>query len=121
VRGQVKVKIVKKIEAIIRSHKLDEVKTAMVNAGVLGMTVSEIRGFGKQKGLTEVYRGVKYPIEFLEKLLLEIVVADEQADMVLEYIIAAAQTGEIGDGKIFVSPVDEVIRIRTEEKNWEAL
>lgn len=111
----------KKIEAIIRSHKLDEVKTAIVNAGILGMTVSKIRGFGKQKGVTEVYRGVKYPVEFLEKLRLEIIVADEQADIVLENIISAAQTGEIGDGKIFVSPVNEVIRIRTEERNWEAL
>ena len=111
----------KKIEAIIRSHKLDEVKTAIVNAGILGMTVSKIRGFGKQKGVTEVYRGVKYPVEFLEKLRVEIVVADEQAEIVLEHIISAAQTGEIGDGKIFVSPVDEVIRIRTEERNWEAL
>lgn len=111
----------KKIEALIRPYKLDEVKTAIVNAGILGMTVSEIRGFGKQKGVTEVYRGVKYPVEFRETLRIEIVVTDDQTEIVLQNIVSAAQTGEIGDGKIIVSPVEEVIRIRTEERNWEAL
>ncbi len=111
----------KKIEAIIRPYKLDEVKTALVNAGVLGMTVSEVRGFGKQKGVTEVYRGVKHPVEFLEKLRVEIVVADDRAEIVVESIVSAAKTGEIGDGKIFVSPVERAIRIRTEERDLEAL
>ncbi|BAZ44316.1 nitrogen regulatory protein P-II [Chondrocystis sp. NIES-4102] len=111
----------KKIEAIIRPFKLDEVKIALVNAGVVGMTVSEVRGFGRQKGQTERYRGSEYTVEFLQKLKIEIVIEDEQVDMVVEKIITAARTGEIGDGKIFVYPVDQVIRIRTGEKNLEAV
>lgn len=111
----------KKIEAIIRPFKLDDVKIALVNAGVVGMTVSEVRGFGRQKGQTERYRGSEYTVEFLQKLKLEIVIEDEQIDMVTDKIIAAARTGEIGDGKIFVYPVDQVIRIRTGEKNLEAV
>lgn len=111
----------KKIEAIIRPFKLDEVKIALVNAGIVGMTVSEVRGFGRQKGQTERYRGSEYTVEFLQKLKVEIVVEEDQADMVVEKIIAAARTGEIGDGKIFVSPVDQIIRIRTGEKNMEAI
>lgn len=111
----------KKVEAIIRPFKLDEVKIALVNAGIVGMTVSEVRGFGRQKGQTERYRGSEYTVEFLQKLKVEIVVEDEQAQMVVEKIIAAARTGEIGDGKIFVSPVDEIVRIRTGEKNMEAM
>lgn len=111
----------KKIEAIIRPFKLDEVKIALVNAGIVGMTVSEVRGFGRQKGQTERYRGSEYTVEFLQKLKVEIVVEEDQADMVVEKIIAAARTGEIGDGKIFVSPVDEIIRIRTGEKDMEAI
>ncbi|AFZ35517.1 MAG: P-II family nitrogen regulator [Stanieria sp.] len=111
----------KKIEAIIRPFKLDEVKIALVNAGVVGMTVSEVRGFGRQKGQTERYRGSEYTVEFLQKLKIEIVVEDNQVDMVVDKIIAAARTGEIGDGKIFVHPVDEVIRIRTGERNLEAV
>ena len=107
----------KKIEAIIRPFKLDEVKIALVNAGVVGMTVSEVRGFGRQKGQTERYRGSEYTVEFLQKLKLELVIEDEQVDMVVEKIIAAARTGEIGDGKIFVYPVDQIVRIRTGEKN----
>jgi len=107
----------KKIEAIIRPFKLDEVKIALVNAGVVGMTVSEVRGFGRQKGQTERYRGSEYTVEFLQKLKIEIVIEDEQVDMVVDKIIAAARTGEIGDGKIFVYPVDQVVRIRTGEKN----
>ncbi|HIK37284.1 MAG: P-II family nitrogen regulator [Geminocystis sp.] len=111
----------KKIEAIIRPFKLDEVKIALVNAGIVGMTVSEVRGFGRQKGQTERYRGSEYTVEFLQKLKLEIVVDDEQVDMVVEKIIQAARTGEIGDGKIFITPVEETIRIRTGEKNQEAI
>jgi nitrogen regulatory protein P-II 1 len=111
----------KKIEAIIRPFKLDEVKIALVNAGVVGMTVSEVRGFGRQKGQTERYRGSEYTVEFLQKLKIEIVIEDEQVDMVVDKIIAAARTGEIGDGKIFVYPVDQVVRIRTGEKNLEAV
>ncbi len=111
----------KKVEAIIRPFKLDEVKIALVNAGIVGMTVSEVRGFGRQKGQTERYRGSEYTVEFLQKLKLEIVVEDNQVDLVTEKIISAAHTGEIGDGKIFVYPVDTVIRIRTGEKNLEAI
>ena len=111
----------KKVEAIIRPFKLDEVKIALVNAGIVGMTVSEVRGFGRQKGQTERYRGSEYTVEFLQKLKVEIVVEDDQADMVVEKIIGAARTGEIGDGKIFVSPVDQIIRIRTGESNMEAI
>jgi nitrogen regulatory protein P-II 1 len=111
----------KKVEAIIRPFKLDEVKIALVNAGIVGMTVSEVRGFGRQKGQTERYRGSEYTVEFLQKLKVEIVVENDQVDMVVEKIILAARTGEIGDGKIFVSPVDEIIRIRTGEKNMEAI
>ena len=110
-----------KIEAIIRPFKLDEVKIALVNAGVVGMTVSEVRGFGRQKGQTERYRGSEYTVEFLQKLKIEIVIEDNQVDMVVDKIIAAARTGEIGDGKIFISPVDEIVRIRTGEKNVEAV
>jgi nitrogen regulatory protein P-II 1 len=112
---------VKKIEAIIRPFKLDEVKIALVNAGVVGMTVSEVRGFGRQKGQTERYRGSEYTVEFLQKLKIEIVIEDDQVDMVVDKILVAARTGEIGDGKIFVSPVDQVVRIRTGEKNVEAI
>ncbi|MBT9313927.1 P-II family nitrogen regulator [Leptothoe spongobia] len=111
----------KKIEAIIRPFKLDEVKIALVNAGVVGMTVSEVRGFGRQKGQTERYRGSEYTVEFLQKLKVEIVVDDDQVDNIVEQVIAAARTGEIGDGKIFVTPVTEVVRIRTGEKDSEAV
>jgi nitrogen regulatory protein P-II 1 len=115
------VKTLKKIEAIIRPFKLDEVKIALVNAGIVGMTVSEVRGFGRQKGQTERYRGSEYTVEFLQKLKVEIVVEDEHVDMVVEKIVSASRTGEIGDGKIFVSPVEQIIRIRTGEKNLEAI
>jgi len=111
----------KKVEAIIRPFKLDEVKIALVNAGIVGMTVSEVRGFGRQKGQTERYRGSEYTVEFLQKLKIEIVVEDDQVDMVVDKIIVAARTGEIGDGKIFITPVDAIIRIRTGEKNQEAI
>ena len=111
----------KKVEAIIRPSKLDEVKIALVNAGIVGMTVSEVRGFGRQKGMTERYRGSEYTVEFLQKLKVEIVVENDQVDMVVDKIIAASRTGEIGDGKIFISPVEQIIRIRTGEKNLEAI
>lgn len=111
----------KRVEAIIRPFKLDEVKIALVNAGIVGMTVSEVRGFGRQKGQTERYRGSEYTVEFLQKLKLEIVVEDAQVEMVVSKIVEAARTGEIGDGKIFVSAVDEIVRIRTGEKNLEAV
>ncbi|NJL09764.1 MAG: P-II family nitrogen regulator [Calothrix sp. SM1_7_51] len=111
----------KKVEAIIRPFKLDEVKIALVNAGIVGMTVSEVRGFGRQKGQTERYRGSEYTVEFLQKLKVEIVVEDAQVDMVVDKYYSAARTGEIGDGKIFISPVEQVVRIRTGEKNTEAV
>ncbi|NES01849.1 MAG: P-II family nitrogen regulator [Okeania sp. SIO2F4] len=111
----------KKVEAIIRPFKLDEVKIALVNAGIVGMTVSEVRGFGRQKGQTERYRGSEYTVEFLQKLKIEIVIEDDQVDMVVDKIISASRTGEIGDGKIFISPVDQIVRIRTGESNMEAI
>ncbi len=101
--------------------KLQEVKTALVNLGVKGMTISDVRGFGRQKGQTEVYRGAKYTVDFLPKLRLVAVVEDEQVDKVVETLIAAAQTGQIGDGKIFITSVERVIRIRTGEESSEAL
>ncbi len=111
----------KKIEAIIRPFKLEDVKVALVNSGIVGMTVSEVRGFGRQKGQVERYRGSEFTVEFLQKLKIEVVVAEEKVEKVLEAIAEAAKTGEIGDGKIFVSPVDSVIRIRTGDKNESAL
>ena len=111
----------KKIEAIIRPFKLDEVKIALVNKGIVGMTVSEVRGFGRQKGQTERYRGSEYTVEFLQKLKVEVVVEDDQVEMVVDQIIAASRTGEIGDGKIFITPVETVVRIRTGEKDLEAV
>jgi nitrogen regulatory protein P-II 1 len=111
----------KKVEAIIRPFKLDEVKIALVNAGIVGMTVSEVRGFGRQKGQTERYRGSEYTVEFLQKLKIEIVIEDEQVDMVVDKVMTAARTGEIGDGKIFISPIENIIRIRTGEKSSEAI
>ena len=111
----------KKIEAIIRPLKLQEVKTALVNLGVKGITISEVRGFGRQKGQTEVYRGAKYTVDFLPKLRLVVVVEDEEVDKVVDTLISAAQTGQIGDGKIFVTPVERVLRIRTGEEGAEAL
>ena len=111
----------KKVEAIIRPFKLDQVKIALVNAGIVGMTVSEVRGFGRQKGQTERYRGSEYTVEFLQKLKLEVVVEDDQVQTVIDKIINASRTGEIGDGKIFVSPVDKIVRIRTGEDNKNAI
>jgi nitrogen regulatory protein PII len=111
----------KKVEAIIRPFKLEDVKLALVNAGIVGMTVSEVRGFGRQKGQVERYRGSEFTVEFLQKLKLEIVVDDAQVDTVVDAIQEAARTGEIGDGKIFISPVDSVIRIRTGDRDSSAI
>lgn len=111
----------KKIEAIIRPFKLEDVKIALVNAGIVGMTVSEVRGFGRQKGQVERYRGSEFTVEFLQKLKLEIVIDDEKVDTVVEAIQDAARTGEIGDGKIFVSTIDSVIRIRTGDRDSTAI
>ena len=111
----------KKVEAIIRPFKLEDVKLALVNAGIVGMTVSEVRGFGRQKGQVERYRGSEFTVEFLQKLKLEIVVDDVQVDTVVGAIQEAARTGEIGDGKISISPVDSVIRIRTGDRDSSAI
>ncbi len=111
----------KKIQAIIRPFKLDEVKIALVSSGVTGMTISEVRGFGRQKGHTEPYKGSQSTVKFVPKIQLEIVISDDQEDLVVAQLIAAARTGEIGDGKMFVSPIEQVIRIRTGEKNWAAI
>jgi len=111
----------KKVEAIIKPFKLDEVKEALHEIGVSGMTVTEAKGFGRQKGHTELYRGAEYIVDFLPKVKLEAVVDDGLADRVVEAIQNAAQTGRIGDGKIFVSPVDRAIRIRTGEQDSDAI
>ncbi len=111
----------KKIEAIIRPFKLEDVKTSLVNLGIVGMTVSEVRGFGRQKGQVERYRGSEFTVEFLQKLKVEVVVADEKVAVVLKAIAEAAKTGEIGDGKIFISPVESVVRIRTGDLDGDAL
>ncbi len=110
-----------KIEAIIKPFKLDEVKDKLHEIGVQGITVSEIKGFGRQKGHTELYRGAEYVVDFLPKLKLEIVIPDKQGDEVIEAIVETAYTGKIGDGKIFVIPVQEAVRIRTKERGEDAL
>ncbi|MDB5663437.1 MAG: hypothetical protein JWM38_35 [Sphingomonas bacterium] len=111
----------KKIEAIIKPFKLDEVKEALHEVGVSGITVTEARGFGRQKGHTELYRGAEYVVDFLPKVKLEVVVEDSLADRVVEAITSAAQTGRIGDGKIFVIPVETAVRIRTGERGADAI
>ena len=111
----------KKIEAIIKPFKLDEVKEALHEIGVSGITVLEAKGFGRQKGHTELYRGAEYVVDFLPKVKLEVVVSDDQTDRVVEAISNAAQTGRIGDGKIFVSTIDKAIRIRTGETDDDAI
>jgi len=111
----------KKIEAIIRPFKLEDVKIALVNSGIVGMTVSEVRGFGRQKGQVERYRGSEFTVEFLQKLKVEVDVEDEKVNSVLDAIAQAAKTGEIGDGKIFITSIDSVVRIRTGDKDEEAL
>jgi len=111
----------RKIEAVIKPFKLDEVKEALHGIGIQGMTVTEVRGFGRQKGHTELYRGAEYVVDFLPKIKLEIAVKDEMVDKVIDAIVSAANTGRIGDGKIFVLPMEEVIRIRTGERGSEAV
>ncbi|MDO4434968.1 MAG: P-II family nitrogen regulator [Cardiobacteriaceae bacterium] len=111
----------KMITAIIKPFKLDDVREALSDAGINGITVTEVKGFGRQKGHTELYRGAEYVVDFLPKLKIEIAVADEQADLVIQAICDSANTGKIGDGKIFVYPIEQVIRIRTGELNEEAL
>ena len=112
---------VKKVEAIIKPFKLDEVKQALSEVGVAGLTATEVKGFGRQKGHTELYRGAEYVVDFLPKVKVEVVVSDQLVGRVMEVIERAAKTGRIGDGKIFVVPVEEVIRIRTGERGEEAL
>ena len=111
----------KKIEAIIKPFKLDDVKEALQEIGLTGITVTEARGFGRQKGHTELYRGAEYVVDFLPKVKIEIIVTDELVEKTVEAIVAAAQTGRIGDGKIFVSPIEDVIRIRTGERGPNAI
>ena len=111
----------KKIEAIIKPFKLDEVREALSDVGVTGLTVTEVKGFGRQKGHTELYRGAEYVVDFLPKIKLEIVVAEASVDLAIEAIIKAARTGKIGDGKIFVSAVEQIVRIRTGETNEAAI
>lgn len=111
----------KKIEAIIKPFKLDDLKAAMAEIGVQGMTVTEVKGFGRQKGHTEVYRGAEYVVDFIPKVKVEIVVATEMVDKVVNTIVATVKTGKIGDGKIFVLPVDSICRIRTGETDTEAI
>jgi nitrogen regulatory protein P-II 1 len=111
----------KKIEAIIKPFKLEEVKDALGEIGVTGMTVSEVKGFGRQKGHTEIYRGSEYTVDFLPKIKVELVIANEQVDAAIGAIVKAAKTGKIGDGKLFVSTVEQAIRIRTDEKDDAAI
>ena len=111
----------KRIEAIIKPFKLDDVREALSEIGITGMTTTEVKGFGRQKGHTELYRGAEYVVDFLPKVKVEIVVAEGQAETCIEAIMQSARTGKIGDGKIFVTPVDKVVRIRTGEQNEDAI
>ena len=111
----------KKIEAIIKPFKLDEVREGLSEVGITGLTVTEVKGFGRQKGHTELYRGAEYVVAFLPKIKVEVVLGDDMVDQAVEAIVKAAHTGKIGDGKIFVSPVEQVIRIRTGETNESAI
>ena len=111
----------KKIEAIIKPFKLEEVKEALADLGIEGMTVSEVKGFGRQKGHTEIYRGSEYTVDFLPKIKIEVVVGDATLDSALSAIVKSAKTGKIGDGKVFVSPVEEAVRIRTDETGDKAI
>jgi len=111
----------KKVEAIVRHFKLEDVKSAITSVGIHGMTVTEVRGFGRQKGHKETYRGAEYIVDFMPKVKLDVVVDDADLDKLVEAIVQAARTGQVGDGKIFVSTIDQVVRIRTGEQNGEAL
>ena len=117
-RGQI---VMKKIEAIIKPFKLEEVKDALGEIGIEGMTVTEVKGFGRQKGHTEIYRGSEYTVDFLPKIKLELVLTDKQVDAAVATIVKAAKTGKIGDGKVFVSSVESAVRIRTDEKGDSAV
>lgn len=111
----------KKIEVIIKPFKLDDVKEALNEIGIKGMTISEVKGYGRQKGHTEIYRGAEYIVDFLPKIKMEIIADADQVDTVIETVVAAARTGKIGDGKIFVLPIEQVIRVRTGETGHEAI
>ena len=111
----------KKLEAIIKPFKLEEVKEALAELGIEGMTVTEVKGFGRQKGHTEIYRGSEYTVDFLPKVKVEVVMADDMVEKAVTVVVAAAKTGKIGDGKVFVSKIDDAIRIRTEEKGDQAI
>ena len=111
----------KKIEAIIKPFKLEDVKEAVLKLGVTGMTITEVKGFGRQKGHTELYRGAEYVVDFLPKIKIELVIKEEDLDTCLDAVVGAARTGKIGDGKIFVSPVEKVVRIRTGEEDRDAI
>ena len=111
----------KKIEAIVKPFKLEDVKEALREIGIEGMNVSEVKGFGRQKGHTEIYRGSEYTVDFLPKIKLEIVAADEQVERAVETIVSSAKTGKIGDGKVFVSNIEEAVRIRTDERGEQAV
>ncbi|BBF85494.1 nitrogen regulatory protein P-II 1 [Aquitalea magnusonii] len=111
----------KKIEAVIKPFKLDEVREALSDLGINGLTVTEVKGFGRQKGHTELYRGAEYVVDFLPKVKVEVILADDLVDRAIEAIVAAARTGKIGDGKIFVTAVEQVVRIRTGETNEDAI
>ena len=111
----------KKIEAIIKPFKLDEVKDALNGIGIKGMTVTEVKGYGRQKGHTEIYRGAEYIVDFIPKVKMEIVVPDEQVDQVVDTIVKMARTGKIGDGKIFILPIEKIVRVRTGETGIEAV
>jgi nitrogen regulatory protein P-II 1 len=111
----------KQIEAVIKPFKLDEVKEALTKVGIQGMTITEVKGFGRQKGHTELYRGAEYSVDFLPKVKIQILVPDDKAAQVVDTILQTARTGKIGDGKIFVTPTEEVIRIRTGEKGADAI
>jgi len=118
---EITVNIMKKIEAIIKPFKLEEVKDALGEIGIEGMTVSEVKGFGRQKGHTEIYRGSEYTVDFLPKIKLELVISDDRVEGAMAAIIKAAKTGKIGDGKVFVSSIEQAVRIRTDEKGASAI
>jgi len=111
----------KKLEAIIKPFKLEEVKEALAELGIEGMTVTEVKGFGRQKGHTEIYRGSEYTVDFLPKVKVEVVMADDMVERAVNVVVAAAKTGKIGDGKVFVTPIENAIRIRTEETGEQAV
>ncbi len=111
----------KKVEAIVRPHLLEAVKTALQEVGIVGMTVTEVKGFGRQKGHTETYRGSEYKVEFLPKIKIEVVLGDELVEQAVEAVLKTAKTGKFGDGKVFVSPLEDVVRIRTGERGEAAL